>query len=233
MEGEDEFDSECDQEVWRVIAALRRQQVYIPWLLYLNRVSRAIKTTWRNLRVKHRIPAAQAHSGPNTPPGTGAGAGSAASASTFAGFSNPSLASGPGLTIAGSSYPTSAVEDAGIRAGELSGYRCWKLGADGLLCSVVYNDYVWQPGAIAEGDPFNGSGGIYAYKSVLLLHKYGSVEDQETTVTGTVDLWGEVIEHEHGYRAQYAAITSIHDSPHYDAKAIRKRYGLTKKRKKK
>ena len=51
-------------------------------------------------------------------------------------------------------------------------------------------------------------------------------------VTGTVDLWGDVFEHERGYRASKAAVRSIDDSPHYDAKALRKLYGLNKRKKK-
>jgi hypothetical protein len=105
------------------------------------------------------------------------------------------------------------------------------LHPDGFLHSCVYSDFVWKPGEIMVGDPSQNDAGIYAFKSVLLLHNYGSVE--KGTVTGTVDLWGEVYEHANGYRAQYAAISSIDDSPYYDAKAIRKTYGLTKRRKKK
>ena len=78
------------------------------------------------------------------------------------------------------------------------------------------------------GNPSEPYAGIYAYKSVLMLHNYGSPE--KGSVTGTVDLWGEVYEHEHGYRAQFAAIASIDDSPYYDAKALRKLYKLKKKR---
>ena len=99
------------------------------------------------------------------------------------------------------------------------------------MSSVVYSDFVWKPGEIAEGNPAEVDAGIYAYKSVLLLHNYGSIENG--TITGTVDLWGEVYEHARGYRAQFAAIASIDDSPYYDAKALRKLYGLNKKRKKK
>ena len=109
----------------------------------------------------------------------------------------------------------------------MTAYRCWKVGADGFLRSVIYDSYVWKPGEIAEGDPGGGKhSGIYAYKSVLLLHNYGSPE--QGTVTGTVEMWGEVYEHEHGYRAQYACIASIDDSPYYDAPALRKLYDLSK-----
>ena len=45
-------------------------------------------------------------------------------------------------------------------------------------------------------------------------------------VTGTVDLWGEAYEHERGYRASRAKITSIDGSPSYDAPALRRLYGL-------
>ena len=54
-----------------------------------------------------------------------------------------------------------------------------------------------------------------------------------TIVSGKVYLWGEVVEHERGYRASKAAVASIDSSPNYNATVLRKRYGLTRARKKK
>jgi hypothetical protein len=118
-------------------------------------------------------------------------------------------------------------QDAGIRAGEVRAYRCWYLGDDGFLKSVYMDHIVWRPGQPMEGDPNQSMQGVHAFKTRLGACQYMGDELADTRiVSGTVDLWGEVREHERGYRAQYAKIVSIDDSPHYDAKALRVRYGL-------
>ncbi len=226
----DELDDVCDREVWRVIAEIRKKRVFSPYVLSAKLAWSWLQLKWRILREQHRIPAAQVHSGPDQTSGAGPGA---------AGFATSGYSTNPTVSVTTGSTGASTIvtlsphefEDAGIKAGEVTAYRCWKLHDDGLLHSIIYNNFVWNPGETAEGDPSEPGEGIYAYKSVLLLHQYGSIDDG--AVTGTVDLWGEVYEHQHGYRAQYAAISSIHDSPYYDAKKLRKLYRLTRKRKKK
>lgn len=93
---------------------------------------------------------------------------------------------------------------------------------------------VWEPDKPMEGAPdVDIDEGVHAFKDRLAVGDYGyRPHSGVTVVSGTVELWGMVIEHERGYRAQYAAIKSIDDSPFYDAKAIRKRYGLTRRRRK-
>ena len=129
-----------------------------------------------------------------------------------------------------------AFKDAGIRAGEVTAHRAWRLKDDGLLYSCYREEFVWQPGEVAEGDPSGGIEGIYAFKDPLNvgsyvdeLHRYSAGcghQGPSVFITGTVDLWGEVYEHEHGYRASRAKIASIDDSPNYDAVELRRRYGL-------
>lgn len=43
--------------------------------------------------------------------------------------------------------------------------------------------------------------GIYASKSLEHLHEYGY---SRSRVHGQASLWGTVVEHQHGWRAQYA-----------------------------
>lgn len=64
------------------------------------------------------------------------------------------------------------------------------------------SEYIWPPGepvvAIKERDMPTAHGpGVYAWKELP--------EDVfEPTIYGEVALWGEIVEHEHGYRARYA-----------------------------
>lgn len=100
------------------------------------------------------------------------------------------------------------VEDAGIRAGEIIAYRAWKL-IDGILHSMAA-DFAWVPGEIASGDPGSGLG-VHAFKSLGdAVGQYGwAASNSQPVIFGTVALWGTVIEHEKGYRAEFGAIDSI------------------------
>jgi hypothetical protein len=239
--GEDE--AVLDRQVQRVLLSLRWRADIYPYL-------RLFKLMWEIVRGKYWRAFKKVHSGSNQASGPGAGAGGASVTHvtvTGGAWSGPPAGASAGL-VQGVSFigPGAGLvqavvtnpaplpfEDAGIKAGEVAAYRCWGLDhVTGLLHSVVYTDFIWKPGEIAEGDPSSDPhAGIYAYKSILDLHHYGSPDPSH--VSGTVDMWGEVYEHTRGYRAQYAAISWIDDSPHYDAAALRKLYGVTRKRKKK
>jgi hypothetical protein len=95
------------------------------------------------------------------------------------------------------------------------------------------SDFVWRPGEIVEGDV--AEEGVHAFKDRVAAGAYGYALERDVAlvITGTVYLWGEVIEHERGWRASKAAIASIDDSPYYDARELRYKYGLTRKRAKK
>lgn len=172
-----------------------------------------------------------------TDPTSGAGPGAAGvpvaqftgPAGLTAGFAgNAAASASPGGLATGPVF-----EDAGIKAGEVVAYRAWRLH-DGILHSCFRSHFAWRPGEIVEGDPGNVSEGVHAFKSLLNACRYGvGYDGDEKIVTGTVELWGDVYEHERGYRASKAAIKWIDDSPEYDAKALRKLYGLTRNRKKK
>lgn len=110
----------------------------------------------------------------------------------------------------------------------------------GLLRSLS-TDHVWQPGETMIGDlaakPIWGgtNPGIHARKDEL--HVMGDVQtslahsrDTHAYVIGKVALWGQVIEHEHGYRAENAKVVEVvggHRLPSGAITALRKRYGLT------
>lgn len=52
-------------------------------------------------------------------------------------------------------------------------------------------------------------------------------EPLPTMAVGTVRLWGEVIEHERGYRAEFAKVHSLdHVFGEADLAALRARYGV-------
>jgi hypothetical protein len=99
-----------------------------------------------------------------------------------------------------------SIEDAGISAGEIIGHRVWRI-TGGLLRSMAV-DTVWAPNEVMEGKPGDHNGmGVHAFKTAsLALTEYGALPE---IVVGTVLLWGDVIEHELGYRAQFGKVNSI------------------------
>jgi hypothetical protein len=109
-------------------------------------------------------------------------------------------------------YQTSAppVEDAGIRAGEITAYRVWNIHKDGLLHSVYISDHIWMPGQVVHAPKVRSSygEGIHAFKTMdKALSEYGLSFSQR--VFGEVALWGDVVEFEYGWKAEYAAITKL------------------------
>jgi hypothetical protein len=101
--------------------------------------------------------------------------------------------------------PEPAIEDAGIRAGEIIGYRAWEL-IEGQLHSM-YANYIWRPGVIERAHEINGGWGtgLHAFKTLKQAQK----DYCYANVFGEVALWGEVYEHERGWRAEFAAIRRI------------------------
>lgn len=102
-----------------------------------------------------------------------------------------------------------AVESAGIRTGEIVGFRAWSVDGDGFLRSVAMTEYVWRPGEIEHAPKIAvGFGeGIHAFKTLQKAKdEYSFVPN---VVFGEVDLWGEVIEFERGWKAEYAAVKNL------------------------
>lgn len=141
------------------------------------------------------------------------------------------LAANPGtvLTFASISEPE-PIEDAGIRAGEITAFRAWRIEGDKLF-SVYIEGIEWKPGCPMTGDV--QAGGVFSFKDVGEVYEYLAERQStpvlriefddvtgfsrlvhetmrtETFAIGTVQLWGQVIEHERGYRAQFAKIASL------------------------
>lgn len=101
--------------------------------------------------------------------------------------------------------PEPTFKDAGIRAGEIIGYRAWKLYG-GLLHSM-YASFIWFPGVVEKAhkiDEHWGTG-LHAFKTLAEARTQYDYAD----VWGEVALWGDVYEHEKGYRAEYAVVRRI------------------------
>jgi len=106
--------------------------------------------------------------------------------------------------------PPEPIEDAGISAGEIIAHRAWRTHF-GLLQSMAV-DKTWSPSEPMEGDPdYMGHGkGVHAFKSQTeALSQYGPERSGWPVVIGTIALWGTVIEHEKGYRAEFGKVNSI------------------------
>ncbi len=125
------------------------------------------------------------------------------------------------------------IENAGLSFGEIVAHRMWRITAERKLKSG-YRDDIWEPGVPVSGDPDHG---VHAFKAgdpgisdavaqygpngfmaamarmtgLLWSGKEASdvcARDIGAAI-GTVRLYGTVIEHERGYRAQYAMVESI------------------------
>jgi hypothetical protein len=108
-----------------------------------------------------------------------------------------------------------AVKHSGIRAGEIIGYRAWRVAERSWLsrntdrlCSVYVSDYVWELDRPASGDV--RTHGIYSFRSVVRSKaEYAFATPRSVLLFGKVKIWGEVIEHERGYRSEFARIISL------------------------
>ncbi len=105
----------------------------------------------------------------------------------------------------------------GIRAGEIIAYRAWRVAirggwfrsSDDRLRSVYRRDYVWHPDEPASGDV--RTYGIYSFRRVIRSNEdYGYVKLRDGPLLfGKVKIWGEVVEHEAGYRSEFGKIVSL------------------------
>ena len=102
----------------------------------------------------------------------------------------------------------------GIRAGEIIAYRAWRVitpslfrSGDELLHSVYMRDYVWLPDEPASGDV--RTYGIYSFRDVIRSKQDYSYNAYGPLLFGRVKIWGEVVEHEAGYRSQFGKIVSL------------------------
>lgn len=106
--------------------------------------------------------------------------------------------------------PDDPIESAGIRAGEIVGYRAWRVKSLDSLTSMHIEDYTWAPGQVHRSSDVYRGDGFYAFNAPeLVLQEFESWVGISPVVYGTVAMWGEVVEHERGWRSEYAAIKSF------------------------
>ena len=104
----------------------------------------------------------------------------------------------------------------GIRLGEITAYRAWRVieptwlrEPDDRLHSVYVQDYVWPLDEPARGDV--RTHGIYSFRDVIRCRvDYGyALGTAGSLLFGKVKIWGEIVEHEAGYRSEFAKIVSL------------------------
>lgn len=239
------FESTVEQEIKLVLHEMRWRAAMEPWFLLARLAKKIPGLLMEKINGQYRRTLAKIRGRADAPSGGSAGAASLANPVPQGTYPGPvlpptytaGLGAGGFVSVASSSNLVASFEDAGIKAGEVVAYRCWILKDDGLLYSAFRENFVWTPGKPVEGNPANFSEGVHGFKDRLSACQYVGLYENgyphSTIVSGTVDLWGEVREHERGYRAQYAAVASIDELPNYDAAKLRKLYGLNKKHKKK
>lgn len=93
---------------------------------------------------------------------------------------------------------------------DLTAYRVWSI-KDSWLTSVSMPD-IWFPNQIISGNVEEGAG-IHAYKELgaAIHHLFLQAQRSQPAAIGTVRLWGSVVEHESGYRAEFARLIKVLD----------------------
>lgn len=98
---------------------------------------------------------------------------------------------------------------------DLIGWRIWRVTALGYLKAITA-DAVYLPGEVMAshkevGDAGGSGTGVHVFKvfagAANEIEKYAPHGGD--FAIGTVQLWGEVVEHERGYRAEKAVVRSI------------------------
>lgn len=103
------------------------------------------------------------------------------------------------------------VEYAGITAGEIIAWRCWRVDDNATVLMGAFMGSHWCPDTpMSEADikHHDYGHGIHAWKSERKAYQYGCQLGVEIAY-GTVMLWGEVYEYEMGYRAEFGKVKSI------------------------
>ncbi len=124
-----------------------------------------------------------------------------------------SLGFGPGVLYGNRCvYPTEPYKpkkSESIETGELIGYRAWRWQPPCLVS--ISSAYVWDYDEPAGGDSLTASGGIYSFKEYKTLNIEVNNGHSKTCcwVLGSIYIYGEVIEHATGYRAEFAKIRSL------------------------
>ncbi len=120
-----------------------------------------------------------------------------------------------------------------FQVGEIIAYRVWKVlflreHPNSISVKSIYYHLVWPAHTPVKKeqdiweetlyDDWHQYYGIHAFKTMdILKRKFDCLHDSQSqtffNVLGRVKLWGEIIEHEEGYRAEYAQVMSIDELP--------------------
>ena len=111
------------------------------------------------------------------------------------------------------------------------GWREWRARRtpQGVRLVSLYTCVEWEPGHPMTGDPLAQAGfmepytpfGVYAWR----YPNFSWGDKKDAFVQGTVYLWGTVVEHVHGYRAQYAYPRALVDDGREIVRALARAYG--------
>ena len=100
--------------------------------------------------------------------------------------------------------------------GEVTGcvvaWRAWNISQDGLLSSVTMRT-IWKPTEVMRACCMDNSCGGHDDRQDMCGLWAMKERPDFGAVIGRVALWGEVIEHEKGYRAEYAYPISLLNLP--------------------
>lgn len=137
--------------------------------------------------------------------------GSAANAAHHAGQLS---AAQMGAALWANTHPSKPLESAGIRVGEITGWRMWTLRGNYL--GSYSRDIVWAPEEAMKGNPKDYDDvGVWAFKdkhrAIRKMMDDAYLGSGRNNVFGSIEMWGNIIEHEEGYRAEFARIKSIDD----------------------
>ena len=145
------------------------------------------------------------------------------------------------LFITGNKTRDAVLGEPRFRAGEIIGWRCWRL-FNGVLNSVFVS-YTWRPGVFERScakrygsdlghRPLGDNLGYHAFRDKEQAEQDASWHGWYPAVIGSVAMWGEVIEHQYGWRSEYAAVRSLTEitgassfsSKHLLLQELRKKY---------
>lgn len=117
-----------------------------------------------------------------------------------------------GVAVNSAEVQRKVIKSEGIRMGEIVAYRCWPI-KKGFLWSTAAGR-AWAPGEPMKATPdhLKSGIGVFAFKDMSrCIGEFGDeyYNSGEGIAFGTIHIWGEIVEHERGYRAEYADVRSI------------------------
>lgn len=110
--------------------------------------------------------------------------------------------------------PTEPLKNTGIVVGEVIGWRIWSVRRFGGLHLRSFSmESIWDFDVPMNGEPSDyGCSGVWAFKEMKnAMGKYNQCNRiiKNAFIMGSVKMWGKIVEHELGYRAEFARIASL------------------------